>query len=85
MQHAYYNATTGLYTQADAWPYSQAMAATISLAGLPGLHSRYQPDLIVMDECHHAVAGTWQRVIRAMPKAKGMPTSMAIPDVTRVP
>ncbi len=46
MQRAYYNSTTGLYTGADAWPYSQAMAATISLAGLPGLHSRFQPDLI---------------------------------------
>jgi len=46
MQAAYYDPTTGLYPSADAWPYGQAMAATISVAALPGLHARYAPDLI---------------------------------------
>ncbi len=45
MQGAYYNPSTGLYPQSDAWPYSQAMAATISVAALPGLHARYSADL----------------------------------------
>ena len=31
-------------------------------------HNRY--DLIVVDEAHHAIAGTWRRVIDAMPRAK---------------
>jgi DNA repair protein RadD len=31
-------------------------------------HGHY--DLIVVDESHHAVAGTWRRVIDAMPRAK---------------
>ena len=46
MQSAYYSPATGLYPQADAWPYSQAMAATISVAALPGLYTRYEPDLV---------------------------------------
>ena len=28
------------------------------------------PDLVVIDEAHHAVAGTWQKVLDAWPKAK---------------
>lgn len=28
------------------------------------------PDLIVIDECHHAVAGSWHRVIQAFPNAR---------------
>jgi superfamily II DNA or RNA helicase len=31
-------------------------------------HRHY--DLIVVDEAHHAVAGSWRKVIQAMPKAK---------------
>jgi len=46
MQHAYYNAESGLYPQTDAWPYSQAMAATISVAALPGEYRTYEPDLV---------------------------------------
>jgi hypothetical protein len=46
MQNAFYSPSTGLYPDADAWPYGQAMAATISVAALPGLHSRYAPDLV---------------------------------------
>lgn len=29
----------------------------------------WKPDLIVVDECHHAVAGTWRRVLEAFPGA----------------
>jgi glycosyl hydrolase family 76 len=46
MQSTYYRSALGLYPGADAWPYSQAMAATISIAALPGLHQRFRPDLI---------------------------------------
>ena len=46
MQSAYYAPGTDTYPQAAAWPYSQAMAATISVAALPGQHARYSPDLI---------------------------------------
>jgi hypothetical protein len=46
MQAAYYDPTTGLYKGAQAWPYSQAMAATISVAALPKMHARYRPDLV---------------------------------------
>ncbi len=49
MQHAYYVPASGLYRGSPfalAWPYSQAMAATISVAALPGQHVRYRSDLI---------------------------------------
>jgi uncharacterized protein YyaL (SSP411 family) len=50
MQRAYYHASAGLYGDtvgrwAAAWPYSQAMAATISVAAIPGLHRKYRSDL----------------------------------------
>lgn len=49
MQRAYFLPGSGLYRGspfAPAWPYSQAMAATISVAALPRQHRRYQADLI---------------------------------------
>lgn len=49
MQRAYYLPANGLYRGSPfalAWPYSQAMAATISVAALPRQHKRYQADLI---------------------------------------
>lgn len=51
MQRAYYVPRAGLYRDtsggryAYVWPYSQAMAATISIAALHDLHRRYRPDL----------------------------------------
>ena len=32
----------------------------------------WRPDIIVIDECHHAVAGTWASVIQAFPEAKNL-------------
>lgn len=46
MQSAYYLPALGRYRSADAWPYSQAMAATISVAALPKMHQRLRADLI---------------------------------------
>jgi hypothetical protein len=49
MQRAYYLPSDGLYRgspYSDAWAYSQAMAATISVAALPGLHRQYRSDLV---------------------------------------
>ena len=46
MQRRYYDPGTGLYRGATAWPYSQAMAATISVAALAHQHANYRPDLI---------------------------------------
>jgi len=48
MQRAYYLPSRGLYKgspYADAWPYSQAMAATISVASLPQSGTRYRSDV----------------------------------------
>jgi hypothetical protein len=61
MQRAYYNAAGGLYTgspYADAWAYSQAMAATISVAALPGMHRSYRADLVARLQGLHAYADT---------------------------
>jgi hypothetical protein len=46
MQKAYYAPRSGLYRGVPVWPYSQAMAATISVAALPNMHSRFRSDLI---------------------------------------
>jgi hypothetical protein len=53
MQGAYYQRREGLYKlgrhkrapYANAWPYGQAVAATISLAELPGLRRTYRKDV----------------------------------------
>jgi hypothetical protein len=45
MQRRYYIRREGLYRghpYANAWPYGQALAATISLAAMPGMHDRYR-------------------------------------------
>jgi superfamily II DNA or RNA helicase len=34
------------------------------------LHHVQSPDLIVIDESHHAIAGTWKKIIEAYPKAR---------------
>jgi Glycosyl hydrolase family 76 len=50
MRHAFLDGPTGLYrevegkrTPATAWPYSQALSATIALSTVPGLGRRYLP------------------------------------------
>jgi superfamily II DNA or RNA helicase len=30
----------------------------------------WEPDLIVVDEAHHAVAGSWAAILKRWPKAK---------------
>jgi hypothetical protein len=46
MQRTYYLSSIGRYRGAFAWPYSQAMGATISVASLPGMHRPLRYDLI---------------------------------------
>lgn len=46
MQRNYYLPSIGRYRGAYAWPYSQAMGATISVASLPGMHHSLRSDLI---------------------------------------
>jgi DNA repair protein RadD len=41
------------------------------------------PALLVIDECHHAVAGTWTRLTAAWPNAKVLGTSSARPRCPR--
>lgn len=51
MQSRYYiGGSSSLYRDvgrsvSDAWPYGQALAATISVAALPNMYGRYLPDL----------------------------------------
>lgn len=35
----------------------------------------YKPDLIIIDECHHAVAGSWRKIIAAYPSARILGTT----------
>jgi superfamily II DNA or RNA helicase len=49
-------------------PEPVQVASVASLVRRLDRHDHY--DLIVVDESHHAVAGTWRRVIEAMPGAK---------------
>ena len=46
MQRRYYSSSTASYHGAFAWPYSQAMGATISVASLPGMHRPLRNDLV---------------------------------------
>jgi hypothetical protein len=46
MQRDYYLPGLNRYRGAFAWPYSQAMGATISVASLPGMHHQLHSDLI---------------------------------------
>jgi superfamily II DNA or RNA helicase len=56
------------------WPMIED-AAHVAVASVQTLGRRmpwleeYDPQIIVIDEAHHAVAGTWKRIIEACPKA----------------
>lgn len=56
------------------WPMLEA-DAHVAVASVQTLAVRmewladFDPDLIVIDEAHHAVAGTWARIIAACPRA----------------
>jgi DNA repair protein RadD len=44
-----------------------------SIATLSRRLDRYKdepPDLLIVDECHHAVAGSWRKILNAFPKAR---------------
>jgi DNA repair protein RadD len=49
-------------------PESIQVASMATLGRRLDRHNHY--DLIIIDECHHSIAGTWRRVIDAMPQAK---------------
>src|SRR6202011_5832209 len=49
-------------------PESVQVASVQSLVRRLDQYDSY--DLVVVDECHHAVAGTWQRIIGALPRAR---------------
>lgn len=56
------------------FPMLDASAAVVvasvqTLARRMGWLAEFDPDLIVVDEAHHAVAGTWARIIAACPRA----------------
>lgn len=46
-----------------------AVASVQTLAVRPDWLADFDPDLIVIDEAHHAVAGSWAKIIAACPRA----------------
>lgn len=62
------------HVAATGWPMIDA-EATVAVASVQTLGARpewlaeFDPDLIVIDEAHHAVAGTWAKIIAACPRA----------------
>ena len=63
------------HTEKLGFPMLDA-SATVVVASVQTLGRRmdwlaeFDPDLIVVDEAHHAVAGTWKRIIEACPRAR---------------
>ena len=47
-----------------------AVASVQTLAVRMGWLAQFDPNLIVIDEAHHAVAGTWKRIVDACPSAR---------------
>lgn len=47
-----------------------AVASVQTLARRIDWLQDFNPTLVIIDEAHHAVAGTWARIIEALPKAK---------------
>lgn len=63
------------HVQKLGWPMIDkhshvAVASVQTLARRFDWLAEFKPDIIVIDEAHHAVAGTWARIIEACPKAK---------------
>jgi DNA repair protein RadD len=48
---------------------SVAVASVQTLARRLPMLQEFNPAMVVIDEAHHAVAGTWARIIEALPKA----------------
>jgi superfamily II DNA or RNA helicase len=55
---------------AAGYPASATSVQVASVATLTRRSSPAVPDLLVIDEAHHAVASTWRRVTEAAPEAK---------------
>jgi DNA repair protein RadD len=52
---------------------SNSRIMVASIATLSRRLDRYKdepPDLLIVDECHHAVAGSWRKILHAFPKAR---------------
>jgi superfamily II DNA or RNA helicase len=50
----------------DPLPHVQVVSVQTVVRRTSGL---IPPDLIIVDECHHAAAGTWGKILAAFPKA----------------
>lgn len=54
--------------------YTQDYSKSVQVASVQTLVNRLDkipaPDLIIIDEAHHATAGSWRKVIEAFPRAK---------------
>jgi superfamily II DNA or RNA helicase len=50
-------------------PVMVASVQTLAIASRIELLKSWSPDVIIVDEAHHAVAGTWARIIEACPDA----------------
>jgi DNA repair protein RadD len=48
----------------------RVQVASVQTLGRRISRSLYHFDLVIVDEAHHAVAGTWKRLIETMPKAR---------------
>lgn len=54
--------------------FTPNFAAMVQVASVQTVVNRLEkydaPDLIIIDECHHATAGSWKKIIDAFPKAR---------------
>jgi superfamily II DNA or RNA helicase len=50
----------------DPLPHVQVVSVQTVVRRTGGL---IPPDIIIVDECHHAAAGTWSKILQAFPKA----------------
>lgn len=62
------------HVAATGWPMidpdaTVAVASVQTLGVRPEWLEEFDPDLIVIDEAHHAVAGAWHKIISACPRA----------------
>ena len=50
----------------DPLPHVQVVSVQTVVRRTGGL---IPPDIVIVDECHHAAAGTWSKILQAFPKA----------------
>lgn len=58
----------GIIMSGVAPDYEQRVQIASVMTMANRLH-KFQPDFIIVDECHHAVAGSWEKIIRAYSNA----------------